>query len=167
MSFQFPTNLEFIANITLFLILFAITNWLLRKSRIFYDSKGIQLIISTSSAFLALYGLIKANFSISELLFKFNLSEAFQYNFFVLTTLILIAIIWIKLKTGKTLIVLGTLIFLTGILKVFYINSGLISAIGIILLILGIILIKRNSFREKFNSMSLKDQADYKLKKRK
>jgi hypothetical protein len=159
-------NFEILANISLFLIFFALISWILRKSKFFSDSKGIQIIISASSAFLALYGLIKTNFSIENLMFRYNLSETLQYNFFLLISIILISILWIKFKTGRMLIALGLFLTLIGFLNIFYINSTLVTIIGLIFLGVGIILIRKNSFKKKFKSMNLKDQLDYKMKKR-
>ncbi len=129
-------NTDAIAYILIFLILFAIIQFVLKKT-MFKESKGILTVISISSALLAVYGLIRANFSIADLMFALNLPPMFQYNLIWILLLIAFIFLWAKYDFGITLIVFGAGLFLIGALKLVYANAS-IGVFGAVLLLFGI-----------------------------
>lgn len=161
-----PTfNIELIGNIALFLIFFSLITWALRKT-IFKDSKGTLIAISASASILAIYGLIKMNFSIERIMTNLNFSGTLQYNLIIISIILAIIFLWRKIGIGITLIVLGIILFLAGILNLVYANAS-IGIIGAVFIVIGIAIKKYSTHRKEFREMSLKDKQEYKIKKRK
>jgi hypothetical protein len=157
-------NLEIIGNIAIFLIFFALITWALRKTML-KDSKGTLIAISVSSTILAFYGLLKLNFSISDLMYQLNISKIIQYNLLIILAILLIIFLWNKIGLGITLIILGLLMFLTGIFSLVYANAS-IGIIGAILILVGIFIKRKTNHRRDYKKMNLKDREDYKKLKR-
>jgi hypothetical protein len=156
-----PTfNLEIIGNIALFLIFFALITWILRKTML-KDSKGTLIVVSASASVLAIYGLMKMNFSMSNLLSNLNFSSLFQYNLLIILIIISIIFLWKKVGLGITLIILGILLFLTGILNIVYANASL-GVLGAVLIIVGLAIKRYSRHRKDYKSMNLKERQEYK-----
>jgi hypothetical protein len=164
-SLFYNFDIDIVAYLAIFLILFAMITWILRKTKLFADSKGIMIVISISSALLALYGLIRANFSISDLMFRFNIPGLLQQNLIWMLFLVVFLIFWIKFGFGICLMLIGAGLFVIGALGLVYANTGFM-IVGGILFILGYLWWRWRKHINKYKELNLNDQLDYKLKKR-
>jgi hypothetical protein len=159
-----PTfNIELIGNIALFLIFFSLITWALRKT-MFKDSKGTLIAISASASILAIYGLIKINFSIEKILTNLNFSGALQYNIIIILIIIALIFLWKKIGLGMTLIILGIILFLAGILNLVYANAS-IGIIGAVLIIIGLAIRKYSKHQKELKNLNLKERQEYKRNK--
>jgi hypothetical protein len=160
----YSIDVDILAYISLFLLFFALIHWVLKKT-MFKDSPGILTVISASSALLAVYGLIKANFSIIELMLRYNIPTMLQYNLAWIIFLLVFIILWAKKGLGICLMIIGLGLIIIGALHLVYADTEFIVT-GIILFILGFIWHRWRKHRKKYKEMNLKDREDYKnLKK--
>jgi membrane protein implicated in regulation of membrane protease activity len=156
----YSIDADILAYISLFLIFFALIHWLLKKT-MFKDSPGILTVISASSALLAVYGLIRANFSIAGLMSNLNFPPMLQYNLVWIIFLLIFIILWVKKGLGICLMIIGLGLIIIGILKLVYADTEFIVT-GIILFILGFIWHRWRKHRKKYKEMSLLDREKYK-----
>ena len=118
----------------LFVIFFALTNFLLSKT---IKERGTSGIISFCIALLAVYGLNRTSLDINGIFAGIGLSDTLIYS--VVPILILVGLgfmIW-KLKLGLTLVLVGILLIVLSFTDIIYMKT-LVLIIGIVLLAIGI-----------------------------
>lgn len=152
-------DVDILAYIAIFFLLFAGITFLLKRT-LFKDSRGVLIAISASSSLLAMYGLIRANFSIAELFFKLNLPPELQYNLAWIIFILVFLILWIKTDLGITLMLTGLMFFLVGALKLVYADL-LVEIVGGVMVVAGYFLHKRIVHKRDLKNMNLKDRQEY------
>lgn len=156
-------DVDILAYIAIFFLLFAGITFLLKRT-LFKDSRGVLIAISASSSLLAMYGLIRANFSIAELFFKLNLPPELQYNLAWIIFILVFLILWMRTDLGITLMLTGLMFFLVGALKLVYADL-LVEIVGGIMVVAGYFLHKRIIYKRELKDMNLKERQEYKEKK--
>jgi cytochrome c oxidase assembly factor CtaG len=118
----------------LFVIFFAIINFALSKT---IKTRGTSSLISFCVALLAVYGINRTSLDINGLFSSIGLSDKLIYS--VVPILIIVGLcfmIW-KLRLPRTLILVGILLIVLSFIADIY-SKGLVLAIGIILVVIGI-----------------------------
>ena len=120
----------------LFLIFFAFINWILMKN---LNNQATSAIMSFSISGLIIYGFFRINYDFASLFFNLGLSQDLLYT--VVPILILLGLIFIIRRVGfrKTLMIIGAILVGFSLTDLVY-EKGLLLAIGIGLIILGLLL---------------------------
>ncbi|HLC87400.1 MAG TPA: hypothetical protein VJH65_03955 [Candidatus Nanoarchaeia archaeon] len=139
---------EFIASIDpsdLFIVLvfiasFALLNWALGRV---IDNKATSGVIAFSISFGITYGINRMGWDIERLFFSFGISEGFLYGIGVIIFIGLFLYLRKKFGAGLPLIGLGAMLFLMAIFTDWIYEKGLVTIIGVVMIIIGAIFYKK------------------------
>ncbi len=132
----------------LFFIFFALLFYAL--SKVFKDrygepNKAVAGTISLAVSLLIVYGIYQYGFDIGDLFYGLGISAEILYLIVPIIFLILAIFLIKKIRFSGFLIVFGLfVILLTAFTEIFY-EKGLVTAIGIVLLVIGLLLWRRSS----------------------
>lgn len=123
---------------SIFIIFFILINYPLSKA--FKDQKGVAVILAFVLSFISIYTINRSGFDYQNiyynLFYNIGLSSAVASTLLPILFLIGTLIILWKFDMAVLSIILGTLMFLGGILGLVY-EGGLLTGIGIVFILIG------------------------------
>jgi hypothetical protein len=160
----FNNFMEYLPYIFIFLAIFWVFYYLLKKSG-FLPNDGVVAVISIAISAFALYGVQKSGFLIEDFFSGFGFSREFLFDFFPWIVLIAAMVIVWKWGFGMLLMIFGSLFFFMGVFGIAY-ESELNIFLGIILIFLGLWRYhkwkKKKKYKEDLNALDLDKREAFK-----